>query len=124
MRSLACSLLLLLTASGCGPWLEEPPETATAPIWNGTLTADYPAVGALTWDGDARCTVTLVAPDAVLTAAHCIQGLSPDDSAEMSVYFGPGSPGPLHGDHPVSDALPLTPLRFTPLRFTPCVSRS
>ncbi len=106
MRPLACSLLALLAVTGCDPGLDAPPAATAEPIWNGDPTDDFPAVGALTWDGDTRCTVTLIAPDVALTAAHCVEGLSAADIAELTVYLGPGAVGPLYGDLAVADALP------------------
>jgi hypothetical protein len=39
---------------------------------NGTLTADYPSVGVIMYpSGGTECTGTLIAPNIVLTAAHC-----------------------------------------------------
>jgi MYXO-CTERM domain-containing protein len=84
MLSLA---LVALALSGCGP--EEPPVGAPAarPIINGKtcLASDMPTAVAILIDGkidlgafgsfpirSVLCTGTLIAPDVVLTAAHCL----------------------------------------------------
>ena len=46
-----------------------------ARIVNGTQTSDYPAVGLIGESGDHFCTGTLIAPQYVLTAAHCAEGV-------------------------------------------------
>jgi V8-like Glu-specific endopeptidase len=55
-------------------------------ISNGNGTVDYPSVAALLYNDDVgglspRCTATLIAPNAVLTARHCLQ------APIVSVYF-------------------------------------
>lgn len=45
-------------------------------IIGGLPEAGYPAVGSLMFDGQSGCTGTLVAADAVLTAGHCLAGMS------------------------------------------------
>jgi hypothetical protein len=57
-----------------------------------------PAVAALLDEsGTAYCTATLITPNALITAAHCLDGIQPS-----SVYFGaaPGTP-----DAPAADGL-------------------
>ena len=39
-----------------------------------TLPGDFPATGALLYKGVFRCTATLIAPDVIVTAAHCLPG--------------------------------------------------
>ena len=47
----------------------------SARIVNGTQTSDYPAVGLIGESGDHFCTGTLIAPQYVLTAGHCAEGV-------------------------------------------------
>jgi len=89
-------------AGGCAPAPD--PDLWTGGIWNGTPTEDHPAVGALTVDGATFCTATLVAPDAVLTAAHCIDYMDDLWDEELAFVTGPGGSGPLEGGVPLVDA--------------------
>ena len=94
IRSVRRLALLILVAGGCvepAPGLGERVD----PVIGGTPTpaGAHPAVGALVEGGGVTCTGTLIAPDAVLTAAHCL----PLD-------------GPLPGFTLASDARTATPL--------------
>ena len=78
--------LLLLLAAGCGP--EHPLQLGIhgLPIINGSPDTDpaHQAVVALTF-GQYMCTGTLISPDVILTAAHCVKGYR---AADYTVYFG------------------------------------
>ena len=67
-----------------------PEQMGAARIYNGTPTGAYPAVaGLLVLDGAGNtglCTGTLIAPDVVLTAAHCLE----DTVAAVAVFFPDG----------------------------------
>ncbi|MBN2360069.1 MAG: trypsin-like serine protease [Deltaproteobacteria bacterium] len=93
-RAITLALALTTTSTACGPVdaLDLAQHSATEPIIGGTRSSatDYPAVGVLLTSGvDAFfgpvatmfCTATLIAPDVVLTAAHCTE-------VESLVYIG------------------------------------
>ncbi len=97
-------LFLVLSASSCAPQgTPQPAPTLTetrAPIVAGMKEEGFPAVGALTavFDDDhytgSSCSMTLIAPDWILTAAHCIEGLKnrrPREFEDRHAHFFVGS---------------------------------
>ncbi|GEM_PF-2536014 len=52
-------------------------------VVNGAVTSDHPATAALMEQGLPFCTGSLIRPNVILTAAHCLEYGPPDD-----VYFG------------------------------------
>lgn len=86
-RSGVSAFVAAAAAAGCVA--DEPTvDSHVAAITNGVPDDGDPAVGALFAGGDVFCTATLIAPDVVITAAHCM-GPEP-----LAVMFGPsiGSP--------------------------------
>jgi hypothetical protein len=82
---LFASLVLASCSSG-----EKPVDQRALPIVNGTIDTGDPAVVSLTYLRASFCSGTLVAPEVVVTAAHCIDpeitgGIPPED---MDVFFG------------------------------------
>ena len=80
----------LLCASLSAPLSAEP-----LPALPEALHADWVAIGAVNVDGTesvANCTGALIAADVVLTAAHCVGGVSGSNSARAFVIGWPGQP--------------------------------
>jgi Trypsin len=92
------ALALLLTA--CAPHDEAPGEAALA-IQGGALDAHDAAVVAVALIDDGgdtlrTCSGTLVAPNLVLTAQHCVANTEPFVDCGSSVFGPPVDPGLLH----------------------------
>ncbi len=86
-----------------------PPDASTTAqgiqggyAWGG----DY-AVGMIGFVGGGVCSGTLIAPDVVLTAGHCIQSEEID-----AFYLGPGAPLLVTTDDPTPRAIPTNLRRY------------
>lgn len=88
MRLLARAITVFgILAAGCaGPVGDDgvsDPESSADEVVGGKETFEHPEVG-MVWKGGGLCTGTLIRPNVVLTAAHCVTG-SPKDEDVSTV---------------------------------------
>lgn len=72
-NALSLALLVLPLTASAGP-------TGTAPVIGGSAApaGKWPDAAGILWGGEQACTGTLIAPNLVLTAGHCVEGGAPD----------------------------------------------
>ncbi|MCA9564471.1 MAG: trypsin-like serine protease, partial [Myxococcales bacterium] len=89
----SCIVLALVMCSCVSEGDGDRLSSAGLPIVNGQREFGFPAVGALTVDGFSFCTGTLIAPDVVLTAAHCYADwITPNMRLSMAFGSNAGAP--------------------------------
>ncbi len=70
--ALSVALLALPITAAAGPGPEPVIGGSAAPA------GKWPDAAAVLWGGDQACTGTLIAPNVVITAGHCVEGGAPD----------------------------------------------
>jgi Trypsin len=85
--AMAATLLLALGQTGCETTVfGQPPDDIESGCPAAGDVGD--AIGVLWSEGGGTCTASLVAPTAVVTAAHCVDGASPEDDPIVTVLDG------------------------------------
>lgn len=85
LRSLSFALVTLMVGCAADTSDHEEPGSSDDAVIGGTTTFDHPEIGKLR-NGGTYCTATLIRPDVVLTAAHCVTN-SPKDEAVSNYWF-------------------------------------
>ncbi len=90
-RRPAFSLMLLALATACVPAGADRVESSDDALIDGVLTEDRPEIGRIRMNGGSACTATLVRPNVVLTAAHCVGYASVDagDHGSFTIDLNP-----------------------------------
>lgn len=86
------NMILFSLLAACGA---APDDSSEQSIQGGTADKSDPAVGLVWFDGGGFCTGSLIAPNVVLTAGHCVE------QTVASFYTGPGKATENLGPHPV-----------------------
>lgn len=104
MRRIVIGAALLATACGVSPQEAEKTSSVSAPIIDGTASSvDQDSVVLITIGGRGGCTGTLVAPNLVLTARHCVT--ETDGGALCRTDGTPYDGGGLGSNFPASSLL-------------------
>jgi trypsin len=83
------------------------PSTASAVVGGQAASQAYPHMAELRLDGDYICGASLVAPDKILTAAHCVEG---SQASQLSFVLG----RPTRSDTSSGEEIPASSLRIHP----------
>ncbi|AKV04432.1 hypothetical protein AKJ09_11095 [Labilithrix luteola] len=109
MRPVILPALAAMSLLACTAASNDDATSSESAIQGGTLWGGDYAVGMIGFQSGGVCTGTLIAPDVVLTAGHCVQGY---EGQMTGFYVGAGAPIVATADDPNPKQIPANLTRY------------